>query len=226
MSATSTKKSIIAYAACAILATVLLACGGSSETSSDVTSIPSAGATSVPSEVPEPVATEVAATQVPDPTVEIGPMHSSDIDAALIEEAIVEGAASPLEGLPGRDRLATALLNEQLRSAGVDLTGMVLTIYPAATVPSFLLFETTDTTPLLGIESGEVDQLASEQFFTELFASSVLADFEVEKLIMQHSGSDEVGPFVLTILVRLDDLQLAIDGAEVLDRFAVQMERP
>lgn len=152
---------------------------------------------------------------------------SSDFDDELIAAAVAEGAANPQTGLPSRDHVATALLNAELASAGVDVRGMEFTIYPAGAVPSFILLTTSDATPLLALDSGASDDTASEQLLMTLFGSSVVADFEVEKLIMQHSGTDEVGPFVMTIMVRLADLEAAsATGADAFEDIAIQMERP
>ena len=174
---------------------------------------------------PEPAQGEVAVEPTSETEVTAGSLGSFDFDDSVIEAAIVEGAANPLAGLPSRDVVATELLNAQLAATGVDLTGMEFTVFPASAIPSFVLMTTSDSTPLLGLD-GVSDDAGSDQFLTELFGSTVLADFEVEKLIMQHSGTDEVGPFVMTITVRLEDLQAASEGADVFDRMAVQIERP
>lgn len=54
----------------------------------------------------------------------------------------------------------------------------------------------------------------------------MLDRFAIEKLIMQHTGVDDIGPFEMTLTVRLDDLRAATEGVDVFDRVAVQVERP
>lgn len=176
---------------------------------------------------PTPVAAQGEGQVEPTSETEVaaGSLGSFDFDESILEAAIVEGAANPQVGLPSRDVVATELLRAQMATTGVDLSGMEFIVYPAGVIPSFVLLTTSDSTPLLGLD-GVSDDAASERFLTELFGSPVLADFEVEKLIMQHSGTDELGPFVLTLTVRLEDLQAATEGADVFDRIAVQMERP
>jgi hypothetical protein len=159
-----------------------------------------------------------------DPNGDDVSLDSFEFSDEVLEAAIAEGAANPLVGAPSRDSVATELLIAQLSEAGVDLTGMEVIVYPASSVPSFVLLTTDDSTPLLASE----DDAALEAFVTGLLGSPMRADFEVEKLIMQHSGTDESGAFVMTLMVRLEDLETATtSGADVLfEQAAIQMERP
>lgn len=206
---------------------------GTASTTDPTPSQAASAPTSVPVSEPtaQPAQGEASAEPTSEPAAAVGPLGSFDINDEVLEAAIIEGAANPLVGLPSRDRVATALLNAQLAETGVDLTGMEFIVYPASSISSFVLLTTSDATPLLGLDgssdsSDSSEDAASERFLTELIGSPVIADFDVEKLIMQHTGTDEVGPFVMTLTVSFEDLHAATEGVDVFDRIAVQMERP
>ncbi len=145
---------------------------------------------------------------------------SFDFSDALLEQALADGAANPLAdgSLPARDEVATARLVSGLAEGGFDLTGLQLTVYKGGTAPSFLLMESDDSAALVNDDAG------AETFVPELLASPGVAD--VDRLVMQHSSSDDQGPFVVTLSLRMDDLREAANtGADVFDRIAVQVER-
>ena len=91
---------------------------------------------------------------------------------------------------------------------------------------------TEETTALLGLGSDDADtdevDAAFELFILELADSPVLAEADVEKLIMRFAGVDELGPLVFTMIVYLEDLEAALASGDDLaeDRLAMQIERP
>lgn len=101
-----------------------------------------------PTPVPPP-GQAPAETAVPD-----APTSPIQFDEALIADAIAQGGANPLVGLPTRNVVATELLIAQFTSAGIDLTGIEFIVYPESAVPSFVLMTTSDSTPLLGLDGG------------------------------------------------------------------------
>jgi len=148
------------------------------------------------------------------------PTGGLSLDDTVLEELIAEGATDPFRGLPARDALATALLSNELESAGFDLTGMELVVYPAGQIPAFVFIGTNDETSLIEDDSG------AESFITQLLTSAAITNSEVTRLVMQHTSADEDGPYVLTLTVLTSDLQEAVDtGLRVFDRMAVQVER-
>ncbi len=173
-----------------------------------------------PEESEEPGETEPPGdTEEPEPE---GPTSagSFDFSDALLEQALADGAANPLgEGsLPARDEVATARLVSGLTESGFDLSGLQLTVYRGGTAPSFLLMESDDSAAIVNDDAG------AETFVPELLASPGVAD--VDRLVMQHSSSDDQGPFVVTLSLRMDDLREAAEtGADVFDRIAVQVDR-
>ena len=180
------------------------------------TPIPSGATTPAPDSGDAANPVPVEPTPVPEPPVSTA---SADIDDALIEAVMAQAAASPLVGLPGRDEIATVRLVDQFRAAGYDLNGLDFSIYPASSADSFVLVETSDSTPLLASESGEA-------FITDLLGSPILSEYEVERLVLQHESVDEQGsPVLVTMTILVSDFEDAINtGADVFSLFAVQME--
>ena len=163
-----------------------------------------------------------AASSTTSATAEEPPLSrgSFDIPDELIAEAIAEAANSPLEGLAGRDSLTTARLTSELTGAGFDLTGMDVTVYWPGAAPGIVVVTTDDAAPLIN------DDAAGEGLLTSLTASSALDDAGVDRLLMQHSTSDDQGPLLITMTVLLSDLaESAATGSDVSDIFAVQAER-
>ena len=160
-------------------------------------------------QVPQPV------DPPPDDT---GPTGSSDIAVDLLEAAIQAGEADPIEGdfLPGADDLASARLVDELVGRGIDLSGMEIDVYPAGSVPSFALLRTDDDTALLNEDGG------ADAFLLALLETET----GIDRIVLQHSSSDDDGPYLLTITLRLEDLQRAVDnGTSVFDDAAAQVER-
>ncbi len=201
--------------------TLLAACGGNDAPvfgapQSTSAAVGSASTESV--ETPPGGGTESTEQPVSDP----GPLGSYDFDDALIEQAIADAEGDPFVGLPGPDFLATESLISEFTASGFDLSGLEIVVYPAGSISAFVLMSTTDSTALILDE----DDDGGEGFVTQLLASAVLTEFGVDRLIIQHDGLDDEGPFVMTLSVLVADLRDAVDsGADLSDRIAVQLER-
>lgn len=169
----------------------------------------------------EPTGETGDATVATEPAVDQPAVDGVTFSDAMLETAIAAGEADPLDGLPGDDDIATEALVGELTEAGYDLTGMRVTVYPAGSAPSFMLFETDDSSALVNADDG------GDAFVMALLESPVLADSGVEQLVMQHSGTDDEGPFVITFLIPLDELRSAADGTtDISESIAVQVDRP
>jgi hypothetical protein len=142
-----------------------------------------------------------------------------------VEDAMREALANPSDALPGRDAIATELLNQQILAAGHDLTGMNLTIYPDGPIPSFLLLETTDDTAL--IASDVAEDTNGEQLLSDIINADAVMQFQVETLVLRHTGVDEIGPYVLTLTVGIAEMQSGLaTGESVFEELVAQIERP
>lgn len=172
--------------------------------------------------VPTPPAAQDPAVDPP-PTEEGGTapvsQASADISDAMIETALAAAAANPLPGLPGLDEIATVRINDELIEGGYDLASMDISIYPASSADSFILIETSDSTPLLASEAGE-------GFVLDLINSAILTEYEVERLVMRHTTVDEVGaPVRVTLTIGLGELRDAVaTEADLFGLLSVQTE--
>lgn len=171
----------------------------------------------------DPAAPSSAPTEVADPVV-----ASAVFEDAWVEEAMQQAVASPSQALPSQDAIATALINEEIRSGGYDLTGMTLTIYPDGPIPSFLLAETNDDSALIAADVAVEGDDSGEDFLLDLLTAQAITDFQVETFVMQHTGVDEVGPYVLTLTIPFEKLNSALAAGTDLDFTDVraQLERP
>ena len=151
-------------------------------------------------------------------TVAPDPLHFDD---EMLEAALAAGAADPIAGTGGRSTMASARLAGELASAGFDLTALEITVYKSGSGPAILAMETSDSTVLF------TDDEAAEPFMIALLASPTVAEYEIDRLIFEHIGSDDDGPYTMTMTVRLADLREASEtGENINDRVAVQLERP
>jgi uncharacterized protein YgiM (DUF1202 family) len=145
----------------------------------------SAPATEAP-ETDEP-GVETTVTTASVPTTEARPASAIDIDEAVFEQAIAEAAATPPENIetPGRREVATRVLIAEFTAAGLDLTGLELTVYPLTPEESMLVMSSDDTTPLLDDDAG------SELFINHLLASPTIDQFDISQLVIRFSSADE-----------------------------------
>lgn len=217
---------VVGFSACGDDASSLLAPPGQQATVAPPTSISGDPSTSGTLEVSSSSTTTTAAvTSSGDPPVSTeasAPAGVWDFDEALITEAIAEAEARPLEygHLAGRDLAATALVNQEFASAGFDLSGLEMVVYPLGPSESFLLFLSDDETALLSVEGG------FELFAGQLLSSPRVPEFGIERLVMQHRTSDDEGPLTVTFTVSIDDLREGYEtGVDIWDRVAVQVER-
>jgi hypothetical protein len=190
---------------------------------SEPTPPPSAGGGAATAPTPAPT---LAPTP---PAVDRSPIDIAlDFDDAMVAAAIAEGERTPLVGLPARDAVAGGALIMELEDAGFDLTGVDLAIYPASSAQSMVVLSTDDASAELLAENneGEDDDANGELAFL-LISSPVLADFEVERLVLRHTTVDEEGPLIITFSALLQDLWTSIESDEdPFSFFAVQAERP
>ncbi len=133
---------------------------------------------------------------------------------------MAEAVASPVDVPAQRDSVASAALQRELDAAGIDLTGLTVLIYPLDSAESFVFIGSDDSTALLSSDDG------GEGFVELLLDSPTLERSSVEQVVMQHTGNDEEGTFVMSIIVSLADIERGMaTGEDITDRLLVQMER-
>ncbi|MCP3938536.1 MAG: hypothetical protein GY708_24580, partial [Actinomycetia bacterium] len=119
---------------------------------------------------------------------------------------------------------ATELLQREFTSAGIDLTGIDVTVYSAGTSESFVSIETDDNTPL--VADAESEEAPADDLILVLLESRAVGEFGVEWMVMEHTGTDDQGPYVLSILVDLDDLHnAAYNDADLFENLSAQVTR-
>ncbi len=136
---------------------------------------------------------------------------------------------------------ATELLQREFTSAGIDLTGIDVTVYSAGGSESFISIETNDDTPLVAdaeseeapaddntplVADAESEEAPADDLILVLLESRAVGEFGVEWMVMEHTGTDDQGPYVLSVLVDLDDLHnAAYNDADLFEELNAQVTR-
>ncbi len=150
----------------------------------------------------------------------------SGLTDAELEAIIEEAEQSPLTESErvSMDGIATDLLVSELVDAGVDLTGMGVFVFAVAGDESFVTLETNDDTAL--IVNAQNDDTTADDLLLTLVESAAVEQFGVEWMVLEHSGTDDQGPYVLSIMIDFDDLSAAAyDGADLSEHIAAQVAR-
>ncbi len=190
-----------------------------SEPTEDVTLSPEPAVDSQEDNGTEPDAGEVGSS--PDETDTPEAVFRAALEADEVPQAPTEGPDVYLGGSP--DVYAAAAISLGLGEAGVDLTGITLSVLPITGIDaSLLVMELGDEDAIGGLLTPE----AGADITGALLALPEIETASITELVMVYRGVDEEGPFALTFAVSIDALREAYQtGADLGDALLVQVDR-
>ena len=158
-----------------------------------------------------------------------GPFDFDEFLAAVVEsepvlldnEAI--GSDLILGGSP--DTVSAAAITRGLEDAGVDLSGIEVSVLPiTGRDASLVVFEVTNEDEV--VISGEGQSDDDDAFMKTLLAMPEVEEASITELVTIYRGVDDQGSFVVTFTVSISALEEALaSGSEIGDDMLVQVER-
>jgi hypothetical protein len=145
-------------------------------------------------------------TEEPTTTAEAEPPDLFAVETLLAIEPTAPPELAGVDGLLGGspDRAMAALLTAQLESAGLDLAGLEIEVWPITGTRSSLLVLWVDDT---STAFGEDDSPGKVLRDTGL--DSILDEAHITRLVLNYHTEDEEGPLVLTATVSIEVLKEA-----------------
>ena len=184
----------------------------------------------MPSEAP--IANATSDDQQPDGTTETTtPYEAIDALKAALEDSAGSEDVPPLppdslDAYLGTspDAYAARVISLGLEEAGVDLTGITLSVLPVTGVDaSLLVLEIGDEY----VGSGLLSETAGADITGALLTLPELDTASVSELVIVYRGVDEQGPFTMTFAVSINALRdaYAAGGEALGDALHVQVDR-
>lgn len=144
-------------------------------------------------------------------------------------DSIVPTPPAPLTGLDAviaespNDTLGAAL-TQSLRDAGVDLTGVTITVWPVSgTGTSLLMLAFDEAAQSYAAEDGG----ESADLLGTLMASPLIDAATITRVVVRYADADEQGPFVLVAVSTVEGMRASLaggDAGEVL--LSIERETP
>lgn len=179
-------------------------------------------------------------TMVDDPDPDGGEAHgNSDTGSAYDELAALEAAlegSEDVNGVPSvptegtdaylggsPDAYSAAAITLGLEEAGVELTGITLSVLPIGGMDaSLLVLEVGDAY----FDPGFLTEAKGADITGALLALPEIGTASIAELVTIYRGVDEEGPFSMTFAVSIDALREAsVTGGELGDALVVQVDR-
>lgn len=144
--------------------------------------------------------------------------------AAAIAEA---EATDPSEIRSGPDPIASDAIAAELDAAGIDLTGVRVSVWPlTGDGRTLLILNVTDDTALLAESAGPAESAPVEAVLRALVDGTAARDAEIARFAIRYTGDVEGDPVEVVWTLAMSDIEEGLrTGVPIADRSLVQVTR-
>lgn len=172
-------------------------------------------------------ATAVVTTTTPPTTTTLPPTTTTTVDPFIIDIYSIDptppaepptGVNALLGGPP--DEITARVLLTDLEADGIDLTGVTIVVWPILSTGEALVVIEFGETALAYAEEDDPGTALIESILTHPLIDAQ----NITRLVMRIAGTDEEGPYVFTMTVRVDDMRHSLATGESLEEGQAQFE--